>query len=440
MKHIYKSSLLIATAAILGSSANVFAYFSYPASRNCAECHDDGRTWQSIHGGGGTPAPTPPPLPPPIYYNGVLGAGNIGNGNATAMTAFFSDNGFVVVAKKVDGTFTGSLRLEGKAVPFKGKFNPGGNATVSVAGNATVAPPPKVGKKIAQVALSFDPTVAPGVISGTVTTGGSSLAFTALPSAYTGVKTDIHPLCKKRYTVVLPSPGNTLGHGYATLVFDAKGVATFAGKLADGTAFTTTSRTVDDGMGNWVVPLHIALYKTLGVLTGEVALPKTEPANDPDVFGSLQWLRPADAKAKAFLDGFLKELAPAGERYPLLAKGISLISKTTANGTFTITVDPASVLTPAVTQAGTWPGTNIPLLPKPANASLKLTFIKASGIIKGSFVRSVLDIKTNKTKAVSTPYEGVMLANPLILGTTTITGGGFFSTGPATAPVELTTP
>jgi hypothetical protein len=354
------------------------------------------------------------------------------------MAAFFSGNGFVVVAKRVDGTFTGSLRLEGKAVPFKGVFNPGGNATLSVAGNATISPPLKVGTKTAQVALSFDPTVAPGVISGNVTTGGSSLEFTALPSAYTGVKTDIHPLCKKRYTVVLPSPGNTLGHGYATLVFDAKGVATFAGKLADGTAFTTTSRTVDDGTGNWVVPLHIPLYKTLGVLTGEVILPKTEPANDADVFGVLQWLRPADAKAKAFLDGFLKELSLAGERYLPLVKGTSLISKTTANGTFTITVDPDSVLTPAVTQAGTWPGTNVPLLPKPAAAGLKLTFTGATGIIKGSFVRSV--IVNNKTKSIATPYEGVILANPLTVGTTTLTGGGFFSTGPATAPVELTTP
>jgi len=45
-------------------------------------------------------------------------------------------------------------------------------------------------------------------------------------------------------------------------------------------------------------------------------------------------------------------------------------------------------------------------------------------------------------KAVSTPYEGVVLGNGLTLpgGSAAIRGGGFFSTGSASGGVEMTVP
>lgn len=433
MKHTLKCGLLLVGVAVVGLPANVFGYFSYPASRNCADCHDDGRTWQSIHGGGGsptpTPAPTPTPLPPPTYFNGVVGDGDVSSGN---MTAFYAENGFVVVAKRKDGTFTGTLRLQGKALPLKGKFTPPGNATVSVAGNATVnvnLP----GKIPVVVALAFDPTVEPGAIAGTVTVAtGSPLAFNALPN-YTGAKAPAkHALCGKRYTVVLPSdPGSDVGHGYGTVTVAADGTAKFAGKLADGTAFTSTSRTVSGNDLTWVVPVEVPLYPKLGgMIVGELQIPKAEPADAADVVGNLGWLRPANAKPnpskpKPFDAGFLKQTEPAGERYTAPIKGTCFLTGLATDATFTLD----AVMR---TLPGTWTAKNVASLTKPCTIAL----VPASGIIKGKVVAEF------NMKKVTTPYEGVILAHPIILpgGATAVQGAGFSPTAVGSDPMQLTVP
>jgi hypothetical protein len=80
--------------------------------------------------------------------------------------------------------------------------------------------------------------------------------------------------------------------------------------------------------------------------------------------------------------------------------------------------------------------TNVPLLPKPPTAALKLTFTGTTGLFKGTFSRTV------SGKPVSTPYEGAVLANPLTLPgqSSPVRAGGFFSTGTGSAPVQLTVP
>ena len=118
-------------------------------------------------------------------------------------------------------------------------------------------------------------------------------------------------------------------------------------------------------------------------------------------------------------------------------KGSSFLTGTAATGNFTLTADPSGTVLPAaLTQNGTWPATNIPLLPKPPIAALKLTFTGTTGLFKGTFSRTV------SGKPVSTPYEGAVLANPLTLPgeTTPVRAAGFFSTGTASGPVELTSP
>jgi len=353
-------------------------------------------------------------------FNGLVGDQQIGTGTSGEnIAAFFAGNGFLSLTTKADGTFTGSLRLEGKSLPVKGKFASG-------AASITIK---RTGKTNAVVALNFDST-ASGKITGTVTTGGSPMAVTALPGVYTGSKPSIHPLSGKRYTVVLPAPDTTLGHGYATLVVATSGTATLAGKLADGTTYTTASRTVDDGSRNWLVPVHIPLYTgSSGMLVGEVLLPKPEPADSPAVAGSLGWLLPANTTAAMFPGGFLKLLEPTGESYQM-QKGISLFSGTAASVAFTLTVDPQSwILTDPLSLVGLWQGSNVPILSKPA----KMTFTPTTGVFKGSFLRKV------NGKSVSTPYEGAIFASPLTLpdGTSPVRGGGFFSTGTASGPVEI---
>ena len=407
MNSVFKSGLLLLIVAIAGSPVKVLAHFSYGPSYNCADCHDDGRTWQSIHGGGPTPTPTPVPTPTPAptpgptidgVYNGL-----VGNGTDTDMAAFFADNGFLLVTTKANGTFTGSLRLEGKSLPIKGTFSQAGDVALTVK---------RAPKSDATVALHYDKGT--NAITGNVTTSGSPLDLTALPAV---------SQTAKRYTVVLPSPdATTFGHGYATLVVAANGTAVFAGKLSDGTAYTSTSRTVDDGKGDYLVPVHVPLYAAAGgMLTGEILLPKAKVnPTDADVVGTLEWLRPADSKAKVliFQTGFLEAIDPVGGVYNFV-KGTALIT----GGTFTLKADTLSL-------AGTWPASNVPLIAKPT----KITFASATGVIKGSFCRTV------GGKTVTTPYEGVILVNPLTVGTASLQGGGFFPTATGSAPVELTVP
>ena len=357
-------------------------------------------------------------------FSGLVDGYQAGNGTeAENMAAFFRSAGFLSLTTKADGNFTGSLRLEGKSLAVKGKF-------VDGAASAIIK---RAGKSDATVALNFDFT-APGMITGTVNTGGTDMTFQALPGL---PKTAVQTLAGKRYTIILPAPDAMLGHGYATLVVAAKGTGTLAGKLADGTAFTATSQIEDDptDVSNWLLPVYIPLYTgSAGVIFGDVFLPKTEPADAGDVTGTLGWLRPAITAAKMFPGGFLKPLDPLGERWYQLAKNISLLTGTDATGNFTLTVDRSETVLPAaLTQAGTWPMTNIPLLPKPPIAALKLTFTGTTGLFKGTFNRTV------NGKPVNTPYEGAVLANPLTLPgeTTPVRAAGFFSTGTASGPVEL---
>ena len=81
MKHILKCGLLLLGAAVIESPANLFAHASYGPEWDCAACHDDGRTWASIHGGGGGGG-TPPgtytgiPTPPLAQLAGTIFPGN----------------------------------------------------------------------------------------------------------------------------------------------------------------------------------------------------------------------------------------------------------------------------------------------------------------------------------------------------------------------------
>jgi len=213
-------------------------------------------------------------------------------------------------------------------------------------------------------------------------------------------------------------------------VIAVNGAATFAGKLADGTAFSTSSRTVDDASGFWVVPVHIPLYTgSTGMLFGEILLPKTEPSTGPDVLGSLGWL------CQNATTPFLKALSPAGVSYSL-ATGVSLLSGTSATGNFTLTIGPSAALSSTLTQNGTWPSTNVPALAKPIPTGMTFSFARATGVFSGTFSQKV------NGKMASIHYQGVVLANPLTLSVEshTISAGGFFSGTAGSGPVELMSP
>ena len=361
----------------------------------------------------------PVPIPAGVF-GGLVGGYQAGTGSeAENMAAFLGGTGFLAVTTKTDGTFTGSLRLEGKSLPLKGKFVEG----------AAVVVIKRTGKSDAVLTLKVD-FAAPGKVSGSVNIGGADMPVQALPSL---PKTTIIQIAGQRYTVILPAPDDSIGHGYATLTVAAKGTGTLAGKLADGTIFTTTAQIEDDPTDStsWLLPVYIPLYAgSGGLLAGEIYLSKSETA---DVNGSFGWLRPANSAAKIFPSGFLKALAPLGKRYQL-TKNISLLTGTTDVGNFTLTLDQSGIVLPsAISQDVTWPASNVPMLTAPVTPGLKLGFAGTTGIFKGTFIRTL------NGKPVTTTYDGVVFASSLTLPgeATPVRGGGFFSTGTASGTVEI---
>ena len=131
-------------------------------------------------------------------FSGLVGEGQTGNGTAADMQAFFLGNGALLLTAKADGSFTGSLRLEGKTLAVKGKFDE--------SGAATTLPVKLSGGRTAQVALNYQST-APVSITGNVTTtsnatiAGATLPFEALAGTTAG--------SILRYTMALPAPGTS---------------------------------------------------------------------------------------------------------------------------------------------------------------------------------------------------------------------------------------
>ncbi len=357
-------------------------------------------------------------------FSGLVGEGQLGTGTAGDMAAFSVNNGSMQVATKADGTFSGKLFLEGKGLSVKGKFDASGSATVTIKR-------PKASNAVA--VLQMD-NVAPGKITGTVSTSGPALEFELLPSLFTGAKGNLHPLGGKTYTVALPAPDTGHGHGYAVLKADAKGIVKALGVLADGTKFKAATRITQDSNQNWLLPLHAPVYgKSGGMIFGEAIILQTEPADAADVTGNLGWLRPANAKALVFPLGFLKELGLIGERYTF-TKSISVLSGSSATTGFTQKVSPAGGST--IFQGGTWPASNVPVLSLPVTDALKLSFSAKDGIIKGSVGQMV------NGKSVAIPYSGVIFSNPLTLpgGNTPVRGAGLMSKDAILGQIEITQP
>ena len=345
-----------------------------------------------------------------------MGSGDTGTGSASDQTLYMAGNGGVVFTLNPLGTFSGTLFFEGSKRPFKGIFNSEGEGIVGIE---------RSGLSPLILSIKTDGP-APGRVTGQLTNGARALGFVADPSVRIG---DTHPFAGNRYTILFPAPDISHGHGYAVMTIAADGTAKIVGKLADGTKLTVSPRAVDPGGSNWLLPVHALLYsKATGMLRGEVSLPKVAPANAPDLAAELGWLRPADPKK--LQTAFLKPLASLGERYIAPAKGVSFLSGSEAESGFSLVVDPDGQF---VTQTGTWPGSNKPLLTNPVASGLKISYTSASGIVKGSFNRP------SGTKAVSTKYEGIVFSKPLTPpgSISTIRGGGFFSTAGAAGSVEI---
>jgi hypothetical protein len=114
------------------------------------------------------------------------------------------------------------------------------------------------------------------------------------------------------YTMLIPGesdePTLPAGDGYGSVRVSTAGLAVFSGRLADGTRVTQTASVSNEGL--W--PLYAALYAGRGSVLGWLAF-----GNQPtdDLSGNLNWIKPADVRARYYPAGFTAQTRAVGSRY-----------------------------------------------------------------------------------------------------------------------------
>lgn len=215
--------------------------------------------------------------------------------------------GLARLTVSTSGYFSGRLFLSGSAWSFTGAFDSTGAATVSI--------PPF------SVTLQADLTGGSGQVTGTVSDGTDTFTFTASQSAFNAT-TNAAPQAG-RYTLALaPDPSATgasvpQGSGYAAVVVAANGVATVAGRLADGAPYSATGHVANDGtLALYCVPSGAPAGSSLnGLLTFRAT-------NVSDLDGALTWKKAPQASAPFYPAGFTAQLPAAGSHYVRPASGL----------------------------------------------------------------------------------------------------------------------
>ncbi len=219
-----------------------------------------------------------PFLPAKGTYNGLFAPTN----GVTEETAGMLKG----LAVRQNGTYSGTLLINGGSHAISGSFNLAGWAT-----NQIKRGQGQGGLLTVVMNLLNSSNAAPqvtGTVSGTNWAANltAGLAANSLPSA--------------EYTMLIPPDTNNMpptnspgGDGYA-LITNHLGTAKITGALADGTAFNQTVPVAQDGC----VPIFANLYGSKGLLLGWINLDLTNTAGV-----SLTWIRPARA-AGLYTNGF----------------------------------------------------------------------------------------------------------------------------------------
>ena len=220
-------------------------------------------------------------------YAGLCRPASIGSANGAAV----ENAGAVALTLTEQGTFSGSLRLAGGALPFTGRFDVGRQATVRVA---------RTGKTPLWLNLGFDSQSVTGQVSAVEWTA-DLLALrraTASSNAFAG-----------RYSMlVMGEHGATNtppGDSPLAVSVSAPSTVTVSGTMADGSAVTLATGHSAEGI--W--PFYASLYGGRGLVIGWMSC-----APNPGLQGVL-WVKPPDTAARYYPAGFRQERPVALQRY-----------------------------------------------------------------------------------------------------------------------------
>jgi hypothetical protein len=312
--------------------------------------------------------------------NRFIGAAGTYYGLFTAPTVTKESAGFFTVKTTAKLGFTGKLTLDGDVLPIAGAFNLDGLTTTKSNTVITVA---RTGKPTLTVSLQlgFDNTIS-GSITNTdwaAAVDGDRAVFSVVnqASSYLG-----------NYTLVLPgTPGATnspAGNGYATLAIAGTGAVKAAGALGDGDVFAPQTASVAAD-GRW--PLFSK--QAAGIVAGWVWI-TNNTVNSTVIATNLYWIKEASA-ATYYPAGFTNAgFTGAGSvliaANPLSFAGTNIVA-TLADGN--LVGDITNRLSIGAANKITILGTN--------NASLKLAYKAANGLLSGTF------------STAKTPVKGVFL-------------------------------
>ena len=225
-------------------------------------------------------------------YNGLLYEADAVRSNTA---------GAFSVSVTARGSYSGSLRRATSRLAFGGLLDLQCQATNVLRLNATNA---------LCLQLGVGGANQPDQISGRLTDG----TWVSTLSGYRAVfNTQTNPApYAGAYTLRLPGqdgdaalPG---GDGFGTVQVSSNGLAVFAGKLADGTAFSQSAQLSREGL----CPLYVPLYSGHGLLLSWLAF--TNQPND-DFHGLLSWLKPADLAGRVYPGGFAYQCLATGSAY-----------------------------------------------------------------------------------------------------------------------------
>ena len=316
-------------------------------------------------------------------------------GLVSSPTGALGGSGYFTATTDAKGMVSGKLLLGGKAFSFKGPVAADGTAHILIPRRGKPLPTPMV--LDLQLGEDFEP------LAGTLTVDGIVLDVGANRAAFS--KAD-PAILAGRYTAVLESGGNSSAPdapGFALItVTPATGAVKMTGALADGTKFTWGTFLAPDG----TIPVSILLYKSTGILHGELQLGDYTPEQDGG--GSLHWVHPLQTKGQ-FSSAFDSDLAVRISAYDF-TKGTRVLSlpdpgdadldlSDTAGGVLlfkNIRIDDKNVV------AVIAPSTNA--------EKIAVKIAPATGLLSGSF---------RHTDGKVVPFSGVLYQR-------TVEGHGFF--------------
>ncbi len=199
--------------------------------------------------------------------------------------------GSVALSLTERGTFSGSLRLAGAALPFSGRFDLARQATVKV---------PRTGKAPLWLSLGF----ASQNIMGRVSADGWTADLVALrrATASSNAFAGRYPmLIMGQHDATETPPGDSA----CGVTVTASSSISVSGTLADGSVVTLATGHSETGV--W--PFHASLYGGRGLIIGWLSCEtNAAPRN-------VLWVKPPDAVARYYPGGFREERAVALKRY-----------------------------------------------------------------------------------------------------------------------------